>query len=72
MGKDGKAVFPPTPKWHAVFDAVVMAAVALLIAGFALLSLVAAVRSRLDRARDAAWEREIRSLVEDGGRTNRQ
>lgn len=32
---------------------------------------VAVVRSRLDRARDAGWEREIRSLV-DGGRTNRQ
>ncbi|HKI39412.1 MAG: hypothetical protein P4L48_16340 [Mycobacterium sp.] len=72
VGKDGKAGFPPTPKWHAVFDAVMMAGVALVIAGFALLSLVAVVHLRLNRARDSAWEREIRSLVEDGGRTNRQ
>lgn len=71
VGKDGKAGFPPTPKWHAVFDAVVTAGAALLIAGFAVLTLVAFVCSRLNRARDCAWEREIRSLVEDGGRTNR-
>ncbi len=72
VGKDGKAAFPPTPRWHAVLDAFGVAGVALLIVGFALASLVAAVCSRLNRARDAAWEREIRSLVEDGGRTNRQ
>ncbi len=71
VGKDGTAGFPPTPQWHAVFDAVVLAGAALLIAGFALLTFVAAVCSRLNRARDCAWEREIRSLVEDGGRTNR-
>lgn len=72
VGRDGNAAFPPTPRWHAAFDAVVMAGVGLLIAAFALGTLVAAVYARLNRARDAAWEREIRSLVEDGGRTNRQ
>lgn len=72
VGPDGRAELPPTPKWHAAFDAVVTAGVALLIAGFALATLVAAVCVRLDRVRDAAWERGIRSLVEDGGRTNRQ
>ncbi len=72
VGKDGNAAFPPTPKWHAVFDAVIMAGVALLIVCSALASLVAIVYSRLNRARDAAWERGIRSLVEDGGRSNRQ
>lgn len=71
VGKDGKAGFPPTPKWHAVFDAIVMAGVALLIVGFALLTVVAVVYSRLNRSRDSAWEREIKSLVENGGWTNR-
>jgi hypothetical protein len=67
---DGKPSFPPTPTWHAVIDAVGMAGVALLVAAFAISSLMAALYARLNRTRDAAWEREIRSLVE-GGRTNR-
>ncbi len=69
---DSKPSLPPTPTWHAVIDAVGMAGVALLIAAFAMTSLVAAAYGQLNRARYAAWERELRSLVEDGGRTNRQ
>ncbi len=68
---DGNLVGPPTPTWHAAIDAVGTAIVALLLVGAAMTSLVAAVRSRLDRARDAEWEHEIRCFQEDGGRTNR-
>ncbi|HWT49323.1 MAG TPA: hypothetical protein VN255_12340 [Mycobacterium sp.] len=72
VDKDGMPALPPTPTWHAVGDAIVTAGVISLIVGVGTASLVAAVRSRLDRARDAQWEREIRCLVDDGGRTNRQ
>jgi hypothetical protein len=72
VDREGKPSLPPTPTWHAVIDAVGMAGVALLLAAFAMTCLLAGVYARLNRTRDAAWEREIRSLVEDGGRTNRQ
>ncbi|OIN78938.1 Rv1733c family protein [Mycobacterium malmoense] len=68
---DANPASPPTPAWRAVIDAVGMVAVTLLIVGVGMAALVAAVRSRLDRARDAQWEREIRCLADDGGRTNR-
>jgi hypothetical protein len=71
VDNDGNLAGPPTPTWHAAIDAVGAGIVTLLILGAAMTSLVAAVRSRLDRARDAGWEREIRCLQEDGGRTNR-
>ncbi|BBX65791.1 membrane protein [Mycobacterium saskatchewanense] len=72
VDKDGKSTLPPTPGWHAVADAAGVAMVSLLLVAFVMTSLLGAVYSRLNRVRDAAWEREIRSLVEDGGRTNRQ
>ncbi len=72
LDKDGNPSLPPTSTWRAVGDAVGMTMLTLLIVGVGLTSLKAAVRSRLDRARDAQWEREIRCLVEDGGRMNRQ
>ncbi len=41
------------------------------VAALAIAQVVAAVRAHLRRVRDAQWELEIRSLVEDdGGRTN--
>ena len=70
VDKDGNPVVPPTPTWHAVGDAVGMALAILLIVGVGMSSFVAGVRSRLDRARDAQWAREIRCLEDDGGRTN--
>jgi hypothetical protein len=70
VDKDGNLVDPPTPTWRAVCDAVAATEATLLIVGIAMASLVACVRSRLDGARDAQWEREIRCLQEDGGRTN--
>lgn len=66
VDKDGNPVTSPTPAWLAVGEAVGMAAVTLLAVIVGLAALVAAVRSRLDRARDAAWERDIRCLVDDG------
>ena len=70
VDEDGNPVAPPTPTWHAVGDAVATAEATLLIVGVAMTSLIAGVRSRLDRARDAQWEYEIRYLQEDGGRRN--
>jgi hypothetical protein len=72
VDEDGNLVDPPTPAWHAVGDAVAAAEATLLIVGIAMTSLLLGVRSRLDRARDAQWEREIRCLQEDGGRTNQR
>jgi hypothetical protein len=70
VDKDGNLAGPPTPTWHAVGDAVAAAEATLLIVGIAMASLLAGAHSRLDRARDTQWEREIRCLQEDGGRTN--
>lgn len=69
VNRDGNPVRPPTPTWHAVGDAVVIATAILLILGLANAALLAAVRVHLDRARDAQWERDIRCLI-DGGWTN--
>ena len=70
VDKDGNPVAPPTPTWHAVGDAYGTTMAILLFVAVAMTSLVTGVRSRLDRARNAQWEREIRCLQEDGGRTN--
>ena len=70
VDKDGDPVAPPTPTWHAVGDAYGTALAILLFVGVTMTSFVTGVRSRLDRARDAQWDREIRCLQEDGGRTN--
>ena len=70
VDKDGNPVAPPTPTWHAVGDAYGAALAILLSVGVTMTSFVDGVRSRLDRARDAQWDREIRCLQEDGGRTN--
>jgi len=71
VDKNGNPVAPPTASWRAVGDAVATALAISLSVGLWLTFLVTRVRSRLDRARDAGWEREIRYLQEDGGRTNR-
>lgn len=70
VDKDGNPVDPPTPRWHALAGAVATALATLLIVGFGLAFLVAEVCSLLDGARDAQWERELRCMQEDGGRTN--
>jgi hypothetical protein len=72
VNPDGNPVAAPTPTWHAVADAVATIEAALLISGFGIATLVTGVRSRLDRARGAEWEREIRCSEEDEGRTNQR
>jgi hypothetical protein len=68
--KDGNPVAPPTPTWHAVADAAGAAEAVLFLVAAGMTLLVTCVRSRLDRARDVQWERELQCLAEDGGRTN--
>jgi hypothetical protein len=70
VDKNGNPVAAPTPPWRAVSDGVATALAILLSVGLWLTFLVTSARSRLDRARDAQWEREIRCLQEDGGRTS--
>jgi hypothetical protein len=72
VDEDANPVAPPTPTWHAVGDAIATALAIFLGVVFGLTFLVTSVRSRLDRVRDAHWEREIRCLQEDGGRTNQR
>ncbi|ORC00598.1 hypothetical protein B1T48_03790 [Mycobacterium persicum] len=71
VDRDGNLVRPPTPRWHAGVDAVVTSVLILLTCGAAMSLVVGSVRSRLDRARDAAWERDLSCLQDDGGRRNR-
>ncbi|WP_082956121.1 hypothetical protein [Mycobacterium sp. E3339] len=61
---DGNPVVPPPPTWLAAAEAVGVAVVAALGVTMAMAALVAVVRSRLDRARDALWERDIELLAE--------
>ena len=70
VDKDGNPVAPPNSRWHALSGAVATVLATFLIVGFWLTFLVTEVCSRLDGARDAQWERELRCMQEDGGRTN--
>jgi hypothetical protein len=73
VDRDGNPVAAPAPKSRAGVEAVGVAlaawqTVTILVAGWAWWT-----HSHLDRRRDAAWERDIESLIDDdGGRTNRQ
>jgi hypothetical protein len=68
---DGNRVDQPTPIARAAMDALTAAVVGWSIVALAAAQVVATVRAHIHRMRDAQWEREIRSLVEDnGGRTN--
>jgi hypothetical protein len=69
----GRRVNPAPSPSQAAFDAVRIAVTIWLGVVAASAALVALVRWRLDRLRDAAWEREISSLADNGGgRTNTQ
>ena len=67
---DGNRVDAPTPIARAAMDALTVAVAGWLIVALAVAQVVAAVRAQVNRMRDAQWGREIRSLVDDGGRTN--
>ncbi len=63
---DGNLVAPPSSARQAVDDAVAAGMATLIIMGVSITSLTSAVRSRLDRGREAQWESEIQSLQDDG------
>ena len=67
VDQDGNPAAPPTPTWHAVADAVGAVEAVVILVAVAMTLLVTCVRSRLDRARDAQWDCELRCLVDDGG-----
>ncbi len=66
---NGDPVARPAPTWQAVGDAFAAAMATLLVMGIGVTSLVVSARSRVYRARNAQWDREISCLREDGGRT---
>jgi hypothetical protein len=68
---DGNRVNRPTPVARAAADALSAAVVGWLIVVLTAAQVVCAVRAHMNRMRDAQWEREIRYLVDDDGRTNR-
>jgi hypothetical protein len=65
VDRDGKRVDPPTPISQAGADAIGVAYVAWQSVALAAAGLVCWGRSRLERRRDTAWEREIRCLIHD-------
>jgi hypothetical protein len=62
---NGNRVDAPTPMSQAILDAVGVAYAAWLTVALAAAGLICWGRSRLERQRDSAWEREIRCLVDD-------
>ena len=68
---DGRRVDRPTPVERAAADALSAAVVGWLIVVLAAAQVVYVVRAHVNRMRDAQWDREIRYLVDDDGRTNR-
>lgn len=68
---DGRRVDRPTPVERAAADALSAAVVGWLIVVLAAAQVVYVVRGHVNRMRDAQWDREIRYLVDDDGRTNR-
>jgi hypothetical protein len=70
VDRDGNRVDAPTPTSQAGVDAVLVAYVAWQTVVLAAAAVIWWGRSLLDRRRDSAWERDIRSLIHDnGGRT---
>ena len=67
VDRDGDRVDAPTPTSQAGVDAVGVAYAAWQAVVLAAAGLVCWGRSRLDRRRDSAWERDIRCLIDDGG-----
>jgi hypothetical protein len=73
VDRDGNPVEAPAPTSRAGVEAVGVALAAWQTATIVVAGWVWWTHSHLDRRRDAAWERDIESLIDDdGGRTNRQ
>jgi hypothetical protein len=70
VDRSGNRVDAPTPTSQAGVDAVLVAYATWQAVVLAAAALIWWGRSRLDRRRDTAWERDIRCLIHDnGGRT---
>jgi len=67
LDRQGNQSLPPTARWSAVAEAFCTTILVLLAAAVTLVALAVAIRSRLDRARDAAWEHDIECLAIYGG-----
>jgi hypothetical protein len=65
VDRNGDRVDAPTPASQAGVDAVGVAYAAWLTVALAAAGLICWGRSRLERQRDSAWERELRCLVDD-------
>jgi hypothetical protein len=74
VDRDGNRVDAPTPTSRAGVEAVGVAYTAWQTVAFAAAGLICWGRSRIERRRDSAWERDIRCLVDDDdeGRTSRK
>ena len=73
VDRDGNRVDAPTPTSRAGVAAVGVAYATWQAVAFAVAGLIWWGRSQLDRRRDAAWEHDIRCLVDDDeGRTRRK
>lgn len=68
---NGDYAGPPTRPQRAVSDAIIAGAVLWLAVVTVVASAIGLARFRIDRRRDAQWDRGLRSLVgDDGGRTS--
>jgi hypothetical protein len=68
VDRDGNGVDAPTPTSRAGVEAVGVAYTAWQTVALAAAGLICWGRSRLERRRDAAWERDIRCLIHDDSR----
>ena len=66
--RSGRRVDAAHPTGQATIEATGIACVAWQTVAIAVAGLVCRTRSRLDRTRDAAWENDIRELLDDSGR----
>jgi hypothetical protein len=72
LDRDGNRVDAPTPTSQAGMDAVVAAMMFWLTVAFTVTGLICLARSGLNRRRIRGWDRDLRSLVHDGGSGNRK
>ena len=72
LDRDGNRVDAPTPTSQAGVDAVVAALMVWQTVVFTVTGLIWLARVGLNRRRIRGWDRDLRSLVYDGGSGNRQ
>ncbi|MCV7034951.1 hypothetical protein [Mycobacterium heckeshornense] len=68
---DGNRIDAPSPVSRAGIDAVGVAVVTWVTIVLAVVGVIRNVQNRVSRIRDVEWERDIRSLVDNGGHSSR-